>query len=77
MSKTKFSYFRESFIDPETNSTYLEGQSIKRLRLAKTLKIIAEEGAEALYTGSLVEGFVKDIQDHNGIITKEDMKNYT
>lgn len=52
-------------------------QKVKRLRLAKTLEIIADEGADALYNGTLTEGFVKDIQDAGGIITKEDMVKYT
>lgn len=48
------------------------------LKLAKTLEIIAEEGADALYAtnGTLMSGFVKDIQDQGGIITEEDMINY-
>ncbi|KAJ8927316.1 hypothetical protein NQ314_020230 [Rhamnusium bicolor] len=68
---------RDIFIDPTTNETYLEGQYIKRLRLARTLEVIAEEGGYALHNGSLTEGFVKDIRDNNGIITVEDMNNYT
>ncbi|KAJ8972791.1 hypothetical protein NQ317_004475 [Molorchus minor] len=68
---------RDVFIDPETNNTYLEGQYVKRPRLAKTLEIIAEEGGYALHNGSLTESFVNDIRLHNGIITVEDMNNYT
>lgn len=69
-------FFRESFIDPATNHTYLEGQVVKRIRLAKTLRLIADNDPDVLYNGVLTEGFVKDIQDHNGIITAEDLKNY-
>lgn len=69
---------RESFIDPETNSTYLEGQYVKRERLAKTLEIIAVEGAHALYSvnGSLIQGFVQDVQDNGGILTVDDLLEY-
>lgn len=72
------SNFRESFIDPETNSTYLEGQYVKRERLAKTLEIIAVEGAHALYSvnGSLIQGFVQDVQDNGGILTVDDLLEY-
>ncbi|XP_050301524.1 glutathione hydrolase 1 proenzyme-like isoform X2 [Anthonomus grandis grandis] len=68
----------EIFIDPNTGSTYLEGQFIKRPRLAKTLEIIANDGVDALYNknGSLINKFVKDIQDKGGIITAEDLINY-
>ncbi|KAH1015855.1 glutathione hydrolase 1 proenzyme [Dendroctonus ponderosae] len=69
---------RDSFINPETNTTYTEGEYVKRLRLAKTLEIIATEGVDALYSknGSLIDGFVKDIQDNGGIITAEDLIEY-
>lgn len=52
------------------------GDRIKRPGLAQTLRVIAAEGGEALYTGSLVQKFVSDIQDLGGIITAEDMANY-
>ncbi|CAH1405357.1 unnamed protein product [Nezara viridula] len=52
------------------------GDVIKLPTLAKTFKIIAEEGPDALYKGSLTAGFVKDIQDNGGIITEEDMNSY-
>ncbi|KAG5890289.1 hypothetical protein JTB14_031886 [Gonioctena quinquepunctata] len=67
---------RESFINPKTNDTYKEGQHYTRLKLAKTLEIIAEEGGDALHNGSLTEAFVKDIQNNGGIITVEDIKGY-
>ncbi|KAG5877461.1 hypothetical protein JTB14_024994 [Gonioctena quinquepunctata] len=67
---------RKIFIDPSTNCTRKEGQYYKRQKLAETLRIVAKEGADALYNGSLTKDFVKDIQDHGGIITLEDMANY-
>ncbi|CAH1117469.1 unnamed protein product [Phaedon cochleariae] len=67
---------REMFFDPSTNETYKEGDSYINHRLARTLQIVAEEGGDTLHNGSLTRAFVKDIQDHNGIITVEDMKNY-
>ncbi|KAF2903961.1 hypothetical protein ILUMI_02223 [Ignelater luminosus] len=67
---------KEIFIDPKTNQSYKEGQYIKRTKLAETLEVIAKEGADALYTGSLSEKFVNDIEAFGGIITLEDMKKY-
>ncbi|XP_022916211.2 glutathione hydrolase 1 proenzyme-like [Onthophagus taurus] len=68
---------REIFIDPETNEAYTAGHMLKRPKLAETLEIIAKEGADALYNGTLTKQFVKDIQDVGGIITEEDMINYS
>ncbi|XP_014287241.3 scoloptoxin SSD14 [Halyomorpha halys] len=52
------------------------GDTIKSPNLARTLRIISEEGPDAFYNGSLTAGFVKDIQDNGGIITEEDMNSY-
>lgn len=51
---------------------------MKRERLAKTLEIIAVEGADALYSvnGSLIQGFVQDVQDNGGILTVDDLVEY-
>lgn len=66
----------EIFINPVTNSVWKEGDKIKRVKLAKTLEIIAIEKADALYNGSLTNDFIKDIQSYGGIITKEDLLQY-
>lgn len=63
-------------INPESGRTWQEGDVIKRLALAKTLEVIAEEGGDALYNGTLVKPFVDDIRKLGGIITMEDMANY-
>lgn len=67
---------REVFIDPQTNDTYKEGHYLKRERLAATLEVIAREGADAIYNGSLTKALVDDIQAKGGIITAEDFGNY-
>lgn len=67
----------EVFINPDTNKTWLQGELIKRPKLAETLRIIRDEGVNALYgNGSLLTNFIKDIQSYGGIITEEDMRNY-
>lgn len=68
---------REVFIDPTTNTTYTLGQYVKRLKLAETLEIIAKEGADAIYNGSLTEKLVADIRSYGGIITVNDLNTYT
>lgn len=67
---------REVFVNPATNDTYKEGDYVKRLKLAETLEVIAAEGADALYNGSLTEKFVNDINENGGIITVQDLNNY-
>ena len=44
--------------------------------LAKTLRIIAEEGADAFYQGQIADQLVAQMQQGNGIITKEDLAAY-
>ncbi|XP_064213538.1 glutathione hydrolase 1 proenzyme isoform X2 [Tribolium castaneum] len=73
---SKDEFLRETFIDPKTNKTYVQNQYIKRPRLAKTLEIVAESGPDALYNGTLTEGFLQDIRNKGGIITREDLINF-
>ena len=40
-----------------------EGEIVKMPRLADTLEILAKEGAQAFYNGSLTAQIVKDIQE--------------
>lgn len=69
---------REVFLDPSTNEVWKAGDRIRRLKLAETLEIIANEGADTMYTrnGTIANLLVKDIQDLKGIITIDDMINY-
>ena len=68
----------EIYINPETGNVWAEGEKIKRPQLAKTLEIIAEEGADALYTrdGTLTHMLVEELQQLGGIITKGDFAAY-
>ncbi|CAF2972356.1 unnamed protein product [Rotaria sp. Silwood2] len=68
---------REIFVkNNQTNELYGEGDTIQRLKLARTLEIIGEKGDDAFYTGELADVIVKEIQNRGGIITKEDLANY-
>ncbi|CAF4989789.1 unnamed protein product, partial [Rotaria sp. Silwood1] len=55
---------RELYVkNPYTNELYGAGDIIKRPKLARTLEIIAEQGADTFYTGELADKVVKEIQD--------------
>ncbi len=56
---------------------YTVGDVLKRPKLAQTLEIIAEQGVDTFYTGELADKIVKEIQDRGGIITKQDLAEYT
>lgn len=67
----------ETFINPETNSTWKAGDKIKRPKLAETLKLLAQEGPGIFYNGTMGDQLVAEIQAFGGIITKEDFQKYT
>lgn len=69
---------REVFVDPETGDVWKEGDIIKRPDFAETLKVIAEEGADALYSknGSLLPILMEDLKEVGSLITEEDFLSY-
>lgn len=44
--------------------------------MCKTLKMIAENGGDDLYNGTLSKMLLEDIKEYKGIITKQDLDNY-
>ncbi len=50
------------------------GATWYRPNLAKTLEIIAKQGADAFYDGEIARGIVKAVQDRGGLMTLEDLK---
>lgn len=52
------------------------GQLIIRRDYARTLRQIADEGAETMYTGALAHTVVADMQANGGLITLEDLADY-
>lgn len=65
----------ELLIDKAGNLKKL-GTVLKMPKYARTLETIRDD-PDSFYSGELAKSIVKDIQDGGGIITLEDMKNYT
>ncbi|XP_050082291.1 scoloptoxin SSD14-like [Anopheles aquasalis] len=65
-------------INPLTNDTYKQGDRIKRPTLAETFKVIAVEGANALYArnGTLLPKLMNDLRSVGAILTENDFYNY-
>lgn len=57
--------------------TYSAGDVITNPDLAKTLRIIAEKGADGFYKGEVAEAIVASAKKYGGIITLEDLENYS
>ncbi|MFA1819527.1 gamma-glutamyltransferase [Virgibacillus oceani] len=53
-----------------------EGDSIRQQDLAKTLKLIRNEGLSSVYEGEIADAIVDTLEKMGGIIRKEDLKNY-
>lgn len=52
------------------------GETYKFPKLARTMEIIAKEGVDAIYNGSLTQKLLDDLKKVNSIITEEDLANY-
>ncbi|MDY5923371.1 MAG: gamma-glutamyltransferase [Oscillospiraceae bacterium] len=52
------------------------GDTFKNPDYAKTLKLIADQGAEVFYKGEIADAMVAATQKYGGLMTKEDLANY-
>lgn len=55
---------------------YKPGDIFIQKDLARTLTAIAEKGSDGFYAGKTAELIVREMKEHNGLITKKDLINY-
>ena len=68
---------------PEAAAQYLFGGKAPRAgqivclpKLAETLRVLSRDGLDAFYRGPIAESVVNYCEQHNGLITREDLANY-
>uniref|UniRef100_A0A1A7XQA0 Gamma-glutamyltransferase 5 n=1 Tax=Iconisemion striatum TaxID=60296 RepID=A0A1A7XQA0_9TELE len=52
------------------------GETVKFEKLADTLEIIANNGADSFYSGKIAEDLIRDVQEAGGKLTLEDLASY-
>jgi gamma-glutamyltranspeptidase / glutathione hydrolase len=69
--------------DPATAATFLpdgkpmeQGDIFANPRLARTMEVIAREGRDAFYTGSIARAIVNDIKQRNGLLDLRDFADH-
>jgi gamma-glutamyltranspeptidase/glutathione hydrolase/leukotriene-C4 hydrolase len=55
----------------------LEGEIIRRTNYSRTLSAIATEGPDVFYKGPIADSIIRKVQATGGIMTNEDLENYT
>lgn len=72
-----FFFIREYFVNNRTGELLKPGDTYTMAKLGQTLRVIANEGANSMYAGSLTPKLVYDLQSSGGIITKKDFIDYS
>ncbi|MGD9940406.1 MAG: gamma-glutamyltransferase [Clostridia bacterium] len=52
------------------------GDTIRNPDLARTLRLVAKDGVDAIYKGAMAERIAKAVRDAGGIMTAQDLANY-
>jgi gamma-glutamyltranspeptidase / glutathione hydrolase len=79
-----FTSGKENLLEPNVAKIFLKdgqdvyqpGQLLVQSDLAHTLSLIAEQGTDAFYQGEIAEKIVAASQEHNGILSLEDLADY-
>ncbi|KPI95638.1 Gamma-glutamyltranspeptidase 1 [Papilio xuthus] len=68
---------RKTYYNPTKGQFHRPGTVVKPSEaLCKTLKVIARNGGDELYNGSLAVEFLDDLQRAGSIVTADDLRNY-
>jgi gamma-glutamyltranspeptidase/glutathione hydrolase len=67
--------FFRVFSKPD-GSEFKEGDIFVNKDLARSLRLIAEQGSDAFYKGPIAESIAQDMKKHGGLITMEDLGKY-
>ncbi|VVD81608.1 gamma-glutamyltransferase [Pandoraea nosoerga] len=67
----QFEGFRRTFLRPD-GSPYRVGDILKQPDLARSLTLIADNGADAFYKGEIAEKIVTELQANGGMLTRRD-----
>ena len=70
-----FPEFQRDFAKPN-GTAWKPGDRHVQPDLARTLRLIAEDGPDAFYKGKIAELLVAEMKSGNGLITKEDLAGY-
>lgn len=71
----KFASSKKYFLKPD-GTPYKQGEKLVQKDLAKTLRLIAQKGADAFYKGEIAAMIEADMKKNGGIITKDDLASY-
>ena len=63
------------FLHPD-GTPLADGERLVQGDLARSLSQVAEQGPDAFYRGEIAEKIAADMAAHDGLITKDDLKNY-
>lgn len=68
---------RDIYVNPDTGKVWQQGDLIKRLELANTLEIIAEEGVDTMYrNGTIAQRLIPELRGLGAILTARDLIDY-
>jgi gamma-glutamyltranspeptidase/glutathione hydrolase len=71
----RFAGFRQAYLKPD-GSPYKVGEIMKLPELAVSLQLIAKEGADVFYRGSIAKKIVADLQANGGVLTEKDFASH-
>lgn len=71
----RFTKFKNTYLKPN-GDPYMAGEILKQPQLAKSISLIANNGADVFYKGSIAKSIVKDLQTNGGILTISDFENH-